>query len=118
MENFRLPALVFFITGLILPILIMIAARFFLTEPLQIGQINDLSALLGLICEIIAIIFAALSWQNKLSKVIVVIVILLTIGIGVFLLIKPGSAIPKNAQTITQTPQVTSSSQSTTESNK
>lgn len=102
MEKFNLASLVFFIGGFIVPILVMIAARFILNEPIQISKINDLSVILGLVCEVFAIFFGVLSWKSNISKFIVITVIVLIIGLFALLLMPASS--PSRLNQSPQTP--------------
>lgn len=81
MQNLNLYALWLFISGFVLPIIAMILARFFDKEK----EIDSLAVVLGLICEILAVIFAIFSWKEKISKFIVVSVTLVIILVFVIL---------------------------------
>lgn len=81
MQNLNLYALWLFISGFILPVIVMILARFFDKEK----EIDSLAVVLGLICEILAVIFAIFSWKEKMSKFIVVSVTLVIILVVVIL---------------------------------
>lgn len=81
MQNLNLYALWLFISGFILPVIVMILARFFDKEK----EIDSLAVVLGLICEILAVIFAIFSWKEKISKFIVVSVTLAIILVVVIL---------------------------------
>lgn len=93
MDKFNLVSLAFFISGFIVPILVMILARFIFNESIRINQIDQLAAILGLICEVFAIFFGVLSWKSKVSKFIVISVIVLIIGLFA-LLFMPMSSKP------------------------
>jgi len=81
MQNLNLYALWLFISGFILPVIVMILARFFDKEK----EIDSLAVVLGLVCEILAVIFAIFSWKEKISKFIVVSVTLVIILVVVIL---------------------------------
>lgn len=81
MQNLNLYALWLFISGFVLPIIVMILARFFDKEK----EIDTLATVLGLICEILAVIFAIFSWKEKMSKFIVISVTLVIILLFVIL---------------------------------
>lgn len=79
-------ALALFSGGLILPLILVILAQIF-AGPKAVDTVGPLAGLLAFICEVLALVFGVLGWQEKACKAVVGLVgglLLLFFGAGFF----------------------------------